>query len=220
MHIMIHTCPEREWYVREFLVPSLYEQGIEEEEVTVWVDRQRIGNLAACLASFLEVSEFPGETWHLQDDVIVCRNFAERTRTAPEGIVCGFCVKRYEDSLVFGETTTRFMWQSSFPCIKIPNAIAGEFVRWIYRERHRPGVAQYVQTGKKDDTLFHAFVQETYPGMPVMNMDPHLVDHVDWIIGGSIINQGRGFVARSCRWQDEDLVQKLQDEMTRRRVRS
>ena len=220
MLIMIHACPQREWYVNEFLVPSLRTQGIDAKEITVWVDRHGIGNLASCLASFSEVAELSGETWHLQDDVIICKDFAERARAAPKGIVCGFCVKRYEDALVFGKTTTMFQWQSSFPCIKIPNAIAGEFVEWIHREKHRPGVAQYVQTGKKDDTLFYAFCQEKYPKMEIFNADPHLVDHIDWLIGGSTINQGRGFVARSCRWRDEDLIIQLQNEMVRRRTKS
>ncbi len=220
MRIMIHACPQREWYVREYLVPSLLDQGITEDKIIVWVDRNQIGNLAACLASFASVADEPGETWHLQDDVIVCRDFAIRAREAPEGVVCGFCVKRFEDAVVFGPTSVRFHWQSTFPCQKIPNEIAGEFVKWIHSEMYRPGVAQYVQTGKKDDTLFHAFLQEMHPRMVVYNMDPHLVDHVDWLIGGSIINQGRGFVARSCRWPDEDIVQELQAEMTRRRVRS
>ncbi len=220
MHIMIHACPQREWYVNDFLVPSLRAQGIDANEITVWVDRHGIGNLASCLASFSEVAEQPGETWHLQDDVIISRDFAERARAAPAGIVCGFCVKRYEDAVIFGRTTARFHWQSSFPCTKIPNAIAGEFVEWIRREKHRPGVAQYIQTGKKDDTLFHAFIQETRLNMEIYNVDPHLVDHVDWLIGGSTINKGRGFIARSCRWNDEALVIELQNEMARRRARS
>lgn len=214
---MIHACPEREWYVNDFLIPSMLDQGISRDEIVVWLDRSHIGNLASCLASFAECWQHPGETWHLQDDVIISRNFAERTRAAPEGIVCGFCVKQYEDSVIVGTVMALFMWQSSFPCIKIPNELAGEFVRWLDQNKDRPGVAQYVQTGKKDDTLFRAFVLETRPRMMVTNITPHLVDHVDHLIGGSIANQTRGFWARACLWTDDDLITELQQKLADRR---
>ena len=67
MKIMIHTCPERLWYVEEFLVPSLIAQGI--DDIKVWNDERRVGNLASCLASFASCSG--GETWHMQDDVVI-----------------------------------------------------------------------------------------------------------------------------------------------------
>lgn len=213
---MIHACPEREWYVNEYLVPSMTSQGIRREEITVWMDRERVGNLASCLASFAECAKQPGETWHLQDDVIVCRDFAERTRAAPEGLACGFCVKCYEDSVIVGTVQAQYMWQSSFPCIKIPNELAGEFVEWIERNRDRPGIAQYVQTGKKDDTLFRSFIIETRPRMMVTNITPHLVNHVDYLIGGSIVNKTRGFVARAYLWTDEDLITELSQKLSGR----
>ncbi len=43
---MIHACPAREWYVTDFLVPSLIDQGISENEISVWVDRDGRGNLS------------------------------------------------------------------------------------------------------------------------------------------------------------------------------
>ena len=49
---MIHACPQRMWYVTEFLVPSMLEQGIPEADITIWNDTEKRGNLAACMAAF------------------------------------------------------------------------------------------------------------------------------------------------------------------------
>ncbi len=73
---MIHACLARMWYVEEFLIPSMLEQGIEWESITIWNDAQRRGNLIACMDSFLSLAGSDGGTWHLQDDVIICRDFA------------------------------------------------------------------------------------------------------------------------------------------------
>lgn len=214
--IMIHACPPREWYVNDFLIPSLTSQGIPKDEIIVWSDRDGKGNLSSCIETFYQCSLRDGETWHLQDDVIVCRDFANRTASAPEGVVCGFCVNKYEDEIVTGRTIPKYMWQSSFPCIKIPNYIAGEFVDWFIKNQHREGLQKYIVTGKKDDTLFRIFMLEEHFGMDVYNMAPHLVDHIDWMIGGSTINQTRPFRARAHFWDDEDLITELQQKLAGR----
>lgn len=214
--IMIHACLSREWYVNEYLVPSLKAQGI--EDVAVWLDSDGVGNLSACIESFAQCSKKEGETWHIQDDVIICRDFAERIRDAPPGLVCGFCVDIYErGAIVEGPTTAEHMWQSSFPCIKIPNSLAGEFVEWLIKAQSRPEIQKLTQTGKKDDTLFWIFIQEEHPKMKVTNASPHLVDHVDWLIGGSTINQWRGYIVRSCRWNDENLIKELESKLACRK---
>lgn len=217
MHIMIHACPAREWYVNEYLVPSIVDQGISRDEITIWMDRDGVGNLASCLESFAQCSKHDGETWHLQDDVIVCRDFADRIRAAPDGLALGFCVDKYEwGHILEGPTTAHYMWQSSFPCLKIPNILAGEFVDWLVSAQNRPEIYKLVQTGKKDDTLFWIFMQENHKDMRVTNISPHLVDHVDWLIGGSTINQWREDIVRSCRWNDENLITELSDKLAGR----
>ena len=217
MHIMIHACPAREWYVNEYLVPSIVDQGISRDEITIWMDRDGVGNLASCLESFAQCSKHDGETWHLQDDVIVCRDFADRIRAEPDGLALGFCVDKYERGhIVEGPTMAYYMWQSSFPCLKIPNILAGEFVDWLVSAQNRPEINKLVQTGKKDDTLFWIFMQENHKDMRVTNISPHLVDHVDWLIGGSTINQWREDIVRSCRWNDENLITELSDKLAGR----
>lgn len=210
---MIHACRGREWYVNEFLVPSLEAQGL--DNITLWVDRDDRGNLASCVESFYQVSKRGGETWHLQDDVIICRDFAERIQRAPPGVVCGFCVEKYEKAVYSGEVSTQYMWESSFPCIKIPDALAGEFVEWLTTS-DRDDLKPLIQTGKKDDTLFRIFMLEEHFRDRACNMRPHLVDHIDYLIGGSMVNQTRGFWARAMYFEDHDLITELQSKLASR----
>ena len=50
MKIMIHACPQRMWYVEEFLAPELERQGA--DRVDIWCDREGKGNLRACMEAF------------------------------------------------------------------------------------------------------------------------------------------------------------------------
>ena len=49
---IIHACLDREWYVDEFLIPSMIEQGIPKENIEVWMDRNRDGCLLSCMKCF------------------------------------------------------------------------------------------------------------------------------------------------------------------------
>ena len=40
---IIHTCLDREWYVREYLIPDMVSQGIDENNIEVWMDKGRDG---------------------------------------------------------------------------------------------------------------------------------------------------------------------------------
>ena len=215
---MIHACPAREWYVKDYLIPSLTSQGIDAKDIYLWMDWDRMGNLASCIDSFYYASKLPGETWHLQDDVVISKDFARMARDAPAGVVCGFCVDKWENgNTTEGKTIARYMWQSSFPCIKIPNDIAGSFVNWYINEgQHRADLQDYVQSGKKDDTLFYIYMLEKHFSEPVTNMSKHMVDHVDWLIGGSIINGERDFIARSSRFNEEETINALKEKLASR----
>ena len=96
MRILIHAVPERMWYVNEFLVPSLEAQGA--DNIEIWNDTEHQGNLAACMESFA-TRKGDGGTWHLQDDVLICRNFVERCRDLDDGIVFGFCCRNFHSTV-------------------------------------------------------------------------------------------------------------------------
>lgn len=201
---LIHACESRMWYVEDYLIPSMYEQGI--EEVDVWIDYNRDGNLKACLDSFSDCGNYPGGTWHLQDDVIICRDFAQRTKRYQDGVVCGF----YHD----GFQSIDELWYS-FPCIYIPNKMAVEFVEWFKKPEQQERFKQWIFKQSGDDDLFNIFCHDMGYGQTKLN--PCLVDHIDYLLGGSIVNRRRARkIIRATFWKDKDLVENLKVKLANR----
>lgn len=214
---LIHACPARMWYVEEFLIPSLEEQGI--ENIDLALDDTGKGNLQACLDSFEECGKHSGDTWHLQDDVLLCHDYAERISEIEEGIVaCGFCHTLFEpfNTPRVGCVPAVFMF-NSFPCIRIPNEVAAEFVEWYKTDaRYRENYQDWVNSGIHDDGFWHDFYSEQHKDDYVLNVAPALVEHVDWLIGGSIANEWRGYICRASYWDDEYLITELAKKLARR----
>ena len=218
MKILIHAVPERMWYVDEFLIPALRAQDA--ETIEVWNDENHEGNLAACMASFA-AREGDGGTWHLQDDVLPCRDFVRRCSELDDGVVFGFCCRNFDDRLdAWGRVYTPDAWHS-FQCVRIPDAYARECAAWVNsmawrNESPSPELPILFQLGKGDDTFFHEFLQARRPYDVVENVKPNLVEHVDWLLGGSTIQHWRDYLARAEFWDDEDLVSALRDRIRAR----
>lgn len=207
MKVLIHACPRRMWYVEGFLLPELERQGA--DEVEVWNDTERKGNLRSCMESFA-AREGDGGTWHIQDDVLLCRDFVERCRQNDEGVVYGFCnVEFTDDPLQTGRVSVEDAWHS-FQCLRIPDAYARECAAWLDGPGRTSGLYPiWIKSGKMDDDVFRTFLVDQHSRETVVNLKPNLVDHVDWIIGGSILSPWRGHIARAYWWDDEDLVEEL-----------
>lgn len=218
MRYMIHACPQRMWYVNEFLIPSMKAQGITDDEIIVWNDTEGKGNLFACMESFQDCDFYEGGTWHLQDDVIICSDFAKRTREITERVVCGFACHNFGPSMQYrGERPPLFMWYS-FQCIHIPNHLAGECADWFYRSaRHYPKFREKVADRKHDDYFWREFLLEKHPDEWVINLTPNLVDHIDYLIGGTLINKLRAKkVNRAEYWEEDELVTQLEEKLKNR----
>lgn len=200
------------WYVEKYLVPSMKAQGITDEEIIVWNDEKQEGNLPAFIASMRACASQPGGVWHLQDDVIICRQFAELTRENDEGLVCGFHCKNFGK---YPETHGRvpaFLAWYSFPCIRIPNDLAAGFLEWFDNVGAKQYGSQYVD--KKHDDWFFAKYCEDQKDLRVLNLKPNLVDHIDYLIGGTLINQARlAQVNRAAYFPDPDLVDELERKL-------
>lgn len=214
---MIHTCLQREWYVNDYLIPSMLEQGIKNENIIVYVDRQKQGCLKSSIDSFTQASKMSVEgTWHLQDDVIICRDFAERTKElSSDYTVCGFA--SYYDEMkkwVPGDSNGLKMWYS-FPCIYIPTKIIKSYVEWFNKwVWHDPQYEKWIKEKKYDDTIFRIYMENYYPNEYVLNLKPNLVDHVDYLLGGSIVNPVRkDKQVRSLWFDDLDLVDELERKL-------
>ena len=205
---MIHTCNDREWYVKDHLIPSLIDVGIDEENIIVWHDYDGIGNLASFIASCRWIRDNFNpydDTWHLQDDVVISPDFFTETQKRYSGIANGFCNEIFdaERTNYIGNITVNGMW-FSFQCIMIPNRSAAAFVDWFDSGEAHELFPEYVESGKCDDSLFREYVMKYHPNLPAMNIFPNIVDHIDYLIGGTTINQQRVGKYRKAYWRDQE----------------
>lgn len=222
MNIMIHACPQRMWFVEDFLLPMLREQGA--ENITVWNDSEKKGNLKSCMDAFASM-EGDGGTWHLQDDVLPCRDFVERCEKHDEGLVYGFCCRNFNDRLdAYGEVYIPDAW-NSFQCVRIPNEYARECAEWVrslawQTESALAELPLLYKLNKGDDTFFHEFMSIRHPYETALNLIPNLVEHIDWMVGGSALQQWRDYIARAEFFEDQDLVTELSERIKRYKARS
>lgn len=216
MKILIHACPQRMWYVRDFLIPMLQEQGA--ENIEVWNDIHKKGNLIACMESFAaRIGD--GGTWHIQDDVLPSRDFVKRCEENDEGLVYGFCCKNFNDRLdACGEVYVCDAWHS-FQCVRIPDEYARGCASWFYSSEWIanciPEMPILNAQGKGDDTFFHEYMNTQHGYETAFNLKPNLVEHVDWLLGGSSLQKWRDYIARAEFFEDKDLVDELRERIKR-----
>lgn len=208
MKVMIHATPSRMWYVDGYLAPSLRAQGIEPR---IFVDEHYKGNLRACLESF-SLCDGTGDegTWHLQDDVIICRNFAERAAAEDYGVANAFCSRYSDDKLDHtGTVYPPDLW-TGFPCVRIPDEMARDYVRWVKSDELKPPQAEMlIHCNRGDDFIFHKYFEIKHGHETARNIAPNLVDHVDWLIGGSLVSEWREHIVRAEFWEEPELVSEL-----------
>ena len=217
---MIHTCNDREWYVKDYLVPSLIEQGAKEEDIIVWHDYDCIGNLASFVASCKWIGENMdpyGSTWHIQDDVVLGKNFYQKTNEFYPGIANGFCNDKFDGERVnyLGIVSASGMW-FSFQCVLLPNASVKRFAEWFENDCVPNNLyPEFVGSGKCDDSLFREYIIHNEPKIPALNVYPNIVDHIDYLIGGTTINKStRGEGEKSKRiayWRSQGLDEAVKE---------
>ena len=220
--VMIHAVPERMWYVEGFQIPALERQGA--DEIRVWCDDERRGNLRSCMDAFA-ACDGDGATWHIQDDVLLCRDFIERCRSFDDGVVFGFCCVYFlDDPAQTGRVYMPDAWHS-FQCVRIPDAWARECAEWYFSGAWEDALEGAELTvlnaaGKGDDGFFREFLLERHGDGTVTNAKPNLVEHVDLLLGGSVLHKYRDYPARAHYWHDELLVADLRAQLRERRLGS
>lgn len=217
MKILIHACPQRIWYVNDFLMPMLQEQGA--ENIEVYNDTEKKGNLRACMDSFAaRIGD--GGTWHIQDDVLPSRDFVKKCIEHDEGLVYGFACRNFGDRLdAYGTVYAVDAW-NSFQCVRIPDAYARECAAWVFGKKWQtespsPELPIMWKLGNGDDTFFHEFMACKHPYDIAENLKPNIVEHVDWVIGGSSIQKWRDYIAKAEFFEDQDLVSELKERVKR-----
>lgn len=207
----------------DFLIPSMIEQGIDKDQIFVWDDTEHLGNLE----SFMQCMKWVGETqcfldgiWHLQDDVVISSDFAKVTKEHDTGIVNGFCNEKFDGGNVnlLGRVPVAFGW-FSFQCLRIPNYLANECADWYYNECIPQNLLEDLRKdGKNDDSVWKHFITTKHPEESCHNLIVNIVDHVDYLIGGSIVNKQRGEQRRGYRFEDGKVVEQLEEKLKRIRT--
>lgn len=186
-------------------------QGIKRKNIVVYNDRKREGQLTSIINSYAKTN---GEDfWHLQDDIIISSKFKEKTEEYNDGIVCGFCngfsIGRPGRVVIFD------MWYS-MPCIRIPGKIFKDFIEWLNDDSVRVKFKCYFEENKHDDVLFEAFLKEHYTKIRPYNLSPNIVNHIDHLLGGSIINKTRDKPTNyimSKFWDEPELLDCIEKEL-------
>jgi len=212
---IIHACEERIHYVNCYLLPSMLEQGIDPLSIDVQCDDLNIGNLSKCMEIFSSMWGDGGK-WHLQDDVIICGNFKQITEQYDDGstVICGFVWDKDENVNYVGFVNPQHMW--TFPCVYIPNHLARECADWFYNDASRnPKYKLWAMENRYDDYFFQEFLKTHYPNNKVLNLKPNLVDHVDYLLGGTLVDKWRKDPqVRSAYFEDLDLVKELEKRIS------
>lgn len=223
MKYMIHTHPKRLWYVNDYLVPSMIKQGINPDNIFIFNDSNKRGNLQSFLDSLDWILNNYGYAeigfWHLQDDVIICKNFKEITedsKVAWNHIVNGFVSSDYNSQKLklIGWQDVKNSWLS-FPCVYIPNKLIYGFMCWIDKAKTKDNKMEYkrrYESNRHDDFFFYEFLRRKHKEQEVLNLKPNLVDHIDYLVGGSI-NKPREKQVRGYYFEDLDLVEKLERKL-------
>lgn len=209
---LIHVVPRRMWYVENHLIPSMLEQGINKDDIRVYNDEKQEGNLRACMNAFASC-DGEGGTWHLQDDVCICKNFKIITEAIDFGLVCGFSSEMYDGPGKIGVVERKEMW-FSFPCIRIPNEYARDCANWVTKYIiGNPVYRDFWEKGKNDDWAFRQYLKEFYTYVHAINIAPNLVDHVDYLVGGGTGDKPREKPVRAQYWNDYDIIANLEQKI-------
>ena len=71
---------------------------------------------------------------------------------------------------------------------------------------------------KGDDTFFREFLFCRHGEISVTNLRPNLVEHVDLLLGGSVLHPYRDYRATAYYWPDPELTEQLRAELRARRL--
>lgn len=213
MKVIIHSCDKRLWYVKGFLVPALRDQGI---EPTIHNDDHHRGCLWSYIDSFRSLPADTKGTWHIEDDVFPCQSFVNVARAHDDGIVHGFFHRFGNDDLVPGWVSVNKAGYS-FPCFRMPNRLIAEFADWFLAEgQHRDKYRRWIDENKHIDSFMLDFLREKHPEEKVFNLKPSIVDHVDYLIGGSVVNKFREGKCKAEYFNDRESIEELKIKLAHR----
>ena len=177
------------------MIPCFKRYGI--ENIVVWNDAEMIGQLNAwtdCARWILkEKSDYDG-TWHLEDDVVPCKQFKALSEELPAtaDIIQGFITENKDFDF---NGTTGIASVKDLPygtqCIYIPNSYLQGFIAFmdniVKTGKYRAG--QYNRGTLYADAVLRAYLRKYHRNITINNLDSCMVEHVDYLIGGRSVKK-------------------------------
>lgn len=231
--IILRTCLNRKDYVIKYLIPSILQQGLPQDHLLIWEDTYEDGNLTCFLRMMDWIDknvQKDGYIWLIQDDIIVSSTFVERLRKFDrefKGIVCGYCCDSWNEEFLqkTGKQLNKNKWYS-FPCERIPVNYTRDFLNWFDESVLKQGeqgdkYRLWVRLNKLDDSFWMSYIQQRHPDEQCWNVGEiidgvpqgGLVEHVDYLLGGSRINIRHGDTRRlNYFWNQDQRTQAIEKE--------
>lgn len=177
------------------------------EDIIVWNDEEMTGQLTAwtdCAAWIATNRKDYIGTWHLEDDVIPCKDFKTISETViGEGnmIVQGFITDNPFSDFK-GETgilPVRYL-PYGMQCLYIPNDYLKGFI-YFADNYVKPGLyhkRQYECGTLYSDNVLRGMMRKYYPNAMVNILEKCMVEHIDDMIGGRSIRK-QAYTKRKAR---------------------
>lgn len=194
---IIHCVPKRKKWVDGYIIPELKKHN---QKYIIYEDTKGDGNLKSFTKSLDKVKNIPNGCWHIQDDIYFSSDFFERIKTLPKDmLIAGFTSADW----CHGREGIQFIqggWLS-FQCVYIPTKYVSGFRQFLkdYYEDYK----QMIDSGCCDDTLFQKYIKKKFPEDWCLNVKPNLVNHIDYLIGGTTIH--KNFKPHLALYWDEDI---------------
>lgn len=205
---VIHCVPKRRKWVDGYIIPELKKH---KEKYIIYEDKKGDGNLKSFTNSLDKVKDIPNGCWHIQDDIYFAKDFFERIKKMPKDmLILGFTSADW----CLGAPGTQFIsgaWLS-FQCVYIPTRYTKGFRQFLkdYYDEYKDMIDQNCN----DDTLFKKHLLKNFPSDWVWNEKPNLVNHIDYLIGGTTIH--KNFKPHLALYWDEpieEMEQKVKEVM-------
>lgn len=210
MNYLIRTTNKRLWYVKKFLIPEMLKHGIKENEIYTYKDNS--GNLSSFINMcnwYYKSHRIDEFVWILQDDVMISDDFHEITFNYRKTEANGFCsgVDNINNS---GYVPFTNSWLS-FQCKNFRVDKIELFLDWYKTKvRYDDRIKQLVSTNKHDDLIYQCFEKEVFKDNNfIWNLSPNLVEHVDDLVGGSLVNKSREFEIKSQNFKNKEKIKNL-----------
>ena len=204
MKFMIHSCNSRVEYVKNVLIPSMMGQGIEKEKIFLFNDDLEEGCLKAWVHSLTTLEHDREGYWHLQDDVEISKDFYNRITNLGdvEFIVNGFVCRAHNPTNYYkiGFQNPKEWW-ASLQCVYIPPKYVHAFLNWFLLDVVKRGkFNNYYKKNRHADFFFYRSVIEQFPNDNMLNITPCLVNHIDYMLGGSVITPEKKYLREAYYW--------------------